>query len=106
MERADLIALPGAVLTCPQCHARVGSLTMPLYQLHTFPANAIKFEPGQEPAHGQAGCRRCGASYAEVNYTKSGQTMVIHTEFGWLPKAPGDAPAPKRAPIRSEALKR
>jgi hypothetical protein len=94
MKHATVIALAGAVLTCPQCHARIGVLRLPLYQEHTFGLDAIRFETGQEPANNQAACRKCGATYAEKDelLSSGGEiTMLIHTDQGWLPRLPPTA---------------
>lgn len=105
--RADTIAMEGAVITCPECNARIGTLIRTLYQGFTFGLDAIRFERGQEPLNGAATCRVCWASYAEqdvlIRDGKQRATMLVHTDHGWLPKPPPNIPAPPRPPIKPAA---
>lgn len=108
LASAEQIAGPGAHITCPQCHKRIGTLTRTLYQGHTFGLDAIRFVAGQYPAGGAAACRKCGASYAEQDVTvspKGGRSskMLVHTEYGWLPHPPPNVPPPPRKPIVDES---
>lgn len=105
--RADTLAIEGTQILCPECKARIGVLRKTLYQGWTFGLDAIRFEHGQEPKNGQAQCRQCRASYAEWDlHLKDGKrtrTMLVHTDRGWLPKPPPNAPAPPRTPIKPAA---
>ncbi|MGH6738125.1 MAG: hypothetical protein ACREDY_03655 [Bradyrhizobium sp.] len=107
LTRSDTIAMEGAVVTCPHCHARIGVLRKTLYQGLTFGLDAIRFERGQEPLNDQAACRVCRASYAEIDTHvvdgRSKQTMLVHTDHGWLPRAPPNAPEPPRPPLKPAA---
>lgn len=107
MKHATAIAIEGAVLICPECKARIGVLRNSLYQGWTFGLDAISFVEGQQPANNQAQCRCCGASYAEWDRRfkngKEVRTMLVHTDRGWLPKPPPNAPAPPRAPLKPAA---
>lgn len=104
MEISQIVAIAGAHITCPHCHAAIGVLRSTLYQGWTFGLDAVRFESGQEPTDGQATCRVCGSSYAEIDLhsTPDGtvRTTLLHTARGWLPKPPPNAPAPARKPIR------
>ena len=108
MRHASLIALPGTIITCPGCQARIGTLRKALYQQWTFGLDAIRFERGQERTD-CAQCRVCGASYAEVDVQRNVQsgkvtrTMLIHTDYGWLPRPPPGGAEPPRPPMRPAA---
>ena len=101
IERATLLAVEGCVLTCPGCSDTIGILRKSLYQNHTFGLDAIAFRGHQAPLNQQAHCRLCGTSYAELDISRHGRTMLIHTSHGWLPRPPPNVEAPPRAPIRS-----
>lgn len=101
LEKAELIALPGASIVCPRCHATVGTLIKALYQHYSFGLDAIRFETGMAPKadHLEATCRSCGCAYSTCDVhlapadghpfeRRQVITMFIHTDRGWLPKNP------------------
>jgi hypothetical protein len=88
IQHSDLIAGAGTVMTCPQCHAKIGTLRKPLYQGWTFGLDIVKFFAGMQPEkdHPSANCRKCGAAYSEMLKSLTGVRKTwIHTEHGWLP---------------------
>jgi hypothetical protein len=100
---STVLAIEGAVITCPECRTVIGTLVKTIYQAWRLGLDAIRFEPGQFPAGHKAACRQCGTTYAEIDLRLSGtkrvETMYLHTSHGWLPKAPPGVTAPKRVPI-------
>lgn len=104
LEIAALIALPGTHVTCPECHAQVATLVKAWRQGFNPGLNTLRFEPGMFPKHGSAHCPKCGGSYAETDTAKhpdgtTSMQMLLHTDYGWLPKPPPDAPPPKKRPV-------
>jgi len=102
---ANLIALPGALVQCPQCSAQIGTLTKPWYQEQNPGLDTIRFERGQYPKNMKAQCRGCGASYAEVDtLVRDGEArslkMLLFVNGQWLPRPPPNVPEPPRLPIR------
>jgi len=100
IDQATLIAGEGCILTCPECRARIGTLVKPLYQQMTFGLDAIRFFAGQKPRQGSAHCNQCGGCYAELDSTPRSQTMLIHTDHGWIPKPPPNVKPPPRPTMR------
>lgn len=97
---AELVALPGTTLICPNCGETVGVLTKPLYQGYSFGLDAIRFAPRMAPDRDkpEAACRACSTAYAihDVHLVGEGferkqtVTLLIHTDRGWLPRRPPD----------------
>lgn len=88
IQQGAMVAGAGAVMTCPKCHAKIGTLRKPLFQNHNFGLDIVRFEPGQEPkaSDPKAQCRICDTAYAEKTKSmRHGLQNFIHTEFGWLP---------------------
>lgn len=103
MKTAELICMPGAVVTCPECSDEIGVTTEALYQEHTLGFQSIRFKPHQYPSNGQSHCRRCGCGYAEIEMSSAGRKMLIHTTFGWLPRPPPNVAPPPRARLIANA---
>jgi hypothetical protein len=98
---AEQVAGPGAVITCPQCHATIGRLRKSLYQHWTFGLDAIEFAPGKGPARNrhtgapEAACQTCGTAYSQQQRSAvHGTRLLVHTPFGWLGGEPPQKPAP------------